>query len=375
MVVGRHRGTKAVIDLGAIYDNVKKEISRLHDSQDLFAVVKANAYGHGLIPVASAAKKAGAAGFCVALIDEGLALRAAGFLEPVLILGLNDALEAPVMARYDLAVAVGDEKFLQDARPLLKQAGLKLRVHLALDTGMGRIGFRTPTELKAVIKLLEQYSDAFIFEGIFTHFASADSSNQEYYVKQIQSLDKMLAVVDNKPRYVHFANTAAAIWHQRYQGNMVRYGIGMYGLNPSGHELADPVELKPALQLVSELVAVRQIKPGDSVGYGHTYTAESAEWIGTVPIGYADGWARKMQGFSVLINGNYCEIVGRVCMDQFMVRLPHKFDLQTKVTLIGDNGGKTITAQQVADYAQTIHYEVITALTERVQRIYVWNNR
>ena len=373
MVVGRHRETKAVIDLGAIYHNVAAEVSRLRKGQELFAVVKANAYGHGLLPVARVAKDAGASGFCVALIDEGLALREAGFTEPILILGVNSPLEAVTMAQNDLSVAVGDVSFLDSAAPLLRQSQLKLKVHLALDTGMGRIGFRFPNDLKQALGRLDQYVEEFEFAGLFTHFASADSKKTYYFEQQLNKLNEMLKIVPTLPRYVHCANTATAMWHSGSVGNVVRYGIGMYGLNPSGTELTEPTKLRPALELVSQLIAVKQVQKGATIGYGETYLASSDEWIGTIPIGYADGWSRSLQGFSVLVEGQYCEIVGRVCMDQIMVRLPHQFKVGTKVTLIGTNGNNTITAQQVADYVHTIHYEVISALTERVQRVYVGN--
>ncbi|GEN48846.1 alanine racemase [Ligilactobacillus pobuzihii] len=373
MVVGRHRETKAVIDLGAIYHNVAVEVSRLRKGQELFAVVKANAYGHGLLPVARVAKDAGASGFCVALIDEGLALREAGFTEPILILGVNNPLEAVIMAQNDLSVSVGDVSFLDSAAPLLRQSQLKLKVHLALDTGMGRIGFRCSNDLRQALGRLDRYVEEFEFAGLFTHFASADSKETYYFEQQLNNLNEMLKIVPTLPRYVHCANTATAMWHSGSVGNVVRYGIGMYGLNPSGTELTEPKKLRPALELVSQLIAVKQVQKGATIGYGETYLASSDEWIGTIPIGYADGWSRSLQGFSVLVDGQYCEIVGRVCMDQIMVRLPHQFKVGTKVTLIGTNGKNTITAQQVADYVHTIHYEVISALTERVQRVYVWN--
>lgn len=374
MVVGRHRETKAIIDLGAVYHNVLEEKCRLQEGQELFAVVKANAYGHGLVQVAQAAKKAGAAGFCVAVIDEGVALREAGITEPILVLGVNSPLEAVYMAQNDLAVAVGDVNFLQEAAPTLSQAGLKLKVHLALDTGMSRIGFRFPEQLQLAVRMLGQTEKCFIFEGLFTHFASADSHDTKYFEGQVQRLEELLTVIDKKPRYCSFANTATAMWHSKFSGNVVRYGIGMYGLNPSGTELNAPGNLLPALQLTSQLVAVKQVQAGTAVGYGQTYRAQKDEWIGTVPIGYADGWRRQMQGFSVLVAGNYCEIVGRVCMDQIMVRLPHDVSVGTKVTLIGRDGDQEITAQQAADYVQTIHYEIVSALTERIHRVYVWNN-
>ena len=371
MVVGMHRNTKVIVDLGAIQMNVAQEKAQLQAGQKLFAVVKANAYGHGLIQVAQAAKKAGADGFCVAVIDEGVTLRENGFkTETILVLGVNPASEAVYLAQNSLSVAVSSLDFLKQAKDLLVSAGLKLRVHIALDTGMGRIGFKEIAPLKEAVAYMKAHEQAFIFEGIFTHFAQADSADDSYYQQQLAKFKELTGSLTELPPYVHVANSAAALWHQDCGGNVVRYGISMYGLNPAGNALSVPRKLVPALSLVSELVHVKQVGPGESIGYGSTYTANKTEWIGTVPIGYADGWLRRMQGFKVLINGQYCPIVGRVCMDQFMVKLPNEFKVGTKVTLIGQDGEKTITAQDVADYAQTIHYEITCCLSERIPRVY-----
>lgn len=370
MVIGRHRNTRAIISLEAIKHNVATQISKLKDGQSLFAVVKANAYGHGMIPVAKAAKEAGANGFCVAIIDEGIALRESGIKDPILILGVNPASEAVCMAKHDLSVAVGTLEFLTEAQKLLQEEKQRLKIHLALDTGMGRIGFRNTEDLKEAVDFIEKHSDQLKCEGVFTHFSTADSKGPAYFEKQSQKFDELVGVLKKKPKYIHQANSATALWHPNFEGNLVRMGISMYGLNPSGDMIDETWNLEPALSLESELVAVKEVEAGSSIGYGATYTSSQSEWIGTVPIGYADGWLRRMQGFKVLIDGQYCEIVGRVCMDQFMVRLPKKYDLGTKVTLIGENNGKVITAQDVANYADTIHYEIMCNITERVPRIY-----
>jgi alanine racemase len=370
MVVGWHRPTQAVIDLKAIKQNIAIEKQQLEPNQKLLAVVKANAYGHGAIQVAYAARAAGADGFCVAVIDEGLELRRAGLSEPILILGVNSFNQAAVMAANNLATAVDSLDFLKRAATRLTEKQ-RLSVHLALDTGMGRIGFKDPQKLKAAVDFLHENADKFDFAGIFTHFATADSTETDYYQFQLANFKRLAAVVNPLPRYIHVANSAAALWHKDCGGNAVRFGISMYGLNPSGTELALPLKFKPALSLVSKLVSVRKISAGQSVGYGKTYSAREDEWIGTVPIGYADGWPRRMQGFHVLVNGLFCQIVGRVCMDQIMIRLPQELPVGTKVTLIGKDGVKKITAQAVAGYAQTIHYEILCGLSERVDRKYL----
>lgn len=370
MVVGLHRKAYIKVDLDVIRQNIKYELTRMEKDQELFAVVKANAYGHGLVPVARAAKQAGATGFCVAVIDEGVALREAGLTETILILGATPSEYAPYLAEYDLSTAVGDLEYLQQAYPLLKQSGQKLRVHLALDTGMGRIGFRDQTTLLEALSFLQEHTAQFEFEGIFTHFSTADTKDTTHYEYQVARFKEFMQVVENPPRYVHVANSAAAVWHKDCGGNVVRFGITMYGLNPSGTELVLPNEFQPALSFESELVAVKQLAPGDGVGYGKTYTAKEHEWLGTVPVGYADGWLRRMQGYHILVGDELCEIVGRVCMDQFMVKLPHEFPLKTKVTLLSSEKDSPQSLQNAATYADTITYEILCGLTERVPRYY-----
>ena len=182
-----------------------------------------------------------------------------------------------------------------------------------------------------------------------------------------------MSVVDKRPRYVHVANSATSLWHQVCDGNMIRYGISAYGLNPSGREITKlPYALQPALSLTTELTFSKLVKKGRSIGYGATYTADSDQWIGTIPVGYADGIPRAMQGFSVLVDGNFCPIVGRVCMDQLMIRLPKQYEYGTQVTIIGKSGSASISADDVADYLNTISYEVICGFSSRLRRKYVW---
>lgn len=372
MIIGRHRNTYATIDLSAIQHNINVERQHMNDGQALFAVVKADAYGHGLVPVAIAAQEAGVDGFCVALIDEAVALREVGITKPILILGITSVQQATYMAKYNLSTAVGDLQFLKEAQVQLEKSHLKLRVHLALDTGMGRIGFRNQKDLSEAIEFLEKYPNEFDYEGIFTHFSTADSSDDTYFEMQLNKFQNLMEVVKKRPKYVHVANSAASIWHKKCGGDLVRLGIGMYGLNPSGKEvdLPEDMQIKPAFSLSSELVAVKKVHAGDSISYGTTYTAEKDEWIGTVPMGYADGWLRRMQGSKVLVEGHECEIVGRICMDQFMIRLPYKMDIGKEVTLIGENNGKIKTAQDAADFAGTIHYEIVCSIAQRVPRFY-----
>lgn len=372
MVVGVHRPTQLVIDRAALRHNIHAEVERLDKDCELFMVVKANGYGHGAVQVAQAAKDAGATGFCVAILDEALELRAAGFNEPILILGVTSPADAPLMAAEGISATVAATDWLVDAQSYLDLAetlSAPLHVHLALDTGMGRIGFRTVPELTEAIDFLGKHA-ALDFEGIFTHFSTADSPDDRYFKQQVAKWHALTDDLPVRPRYVHVSNSATSLWHAACNDNMVRFGVSGYGLNPSGTAIKPPYPLQPALSLTSELVFSKRISAGDSVGYGATYTASQDEWVGTVPIGYADGYERRLQGFHVLVDGQACEIIGRVCMDQMMVRLPHDYSRGTTVTLVGQDHGAEITLQDVADYCETIHYEIACGFTGRLPRQY-----
>lgn len=372
MVTATLRPSRVEIDETAIAHNVQHAIAGLPDQTALFAVVKADAYGHGLLRVARIAQAAGASGFCVAVLDEALALRRAGFTLPILVLGIIEPEYAPLAAANHIAVPVGDADWLRHAEEGLTEENLPpLAIHLALDTGMGRIGFRT---LPALQKALSVIADqpAFHIEGLFTHFATADEPDPTYFKMQVERFKTFLAALPEQPKYVHVANSATSLWHAACDCNLVRFGVAMYGLNPSGRAIADtPYALEPALTLKSALSFVKQIEAGEAVSYGATYHAAKDEWIGTVPLGYADGWQRRLQGFHVLVDGQACEIVGRVCMDQFMIRLPHEVPAGTPVVLIGQSGDASISLQDVADYAHTIHYEIACGLSERLPRVSV----
>ncbi|OJG66420.1 alanine racemase [Enterococcus malodoratus] len=354
-------------------ENIKNEIDRLPEGFELFAVVKADGYGHGAIATAQMALSVGATGFCVATLDEAIELREAGITEPILVLSVVFPSYLSLVVDYDLSITVATKEWLIESQEVLKdleETTAPIKIHIKADTGMGRIGFLTPEEVKEAAEIIEA-SPNMIWEGLFTHFATADEKDTSYWHKQAERFNEVIAALDHLPRYVHSSNSATALWHdQEMPGNMIRYGVGMYGLNPSGHELPETYPLKPAMELVSELIQVKELASGEGVGYGKTYDTPKKEWIGTIPIGYADGWLRKMQGFSLLVDGEFCEIVGRVCMDQLMIRLPRDFKVGTKVTLIGKNNGQEITMQDVADHLGTIHYEVCCMLSERVPRIY-----
>lgn len=373
MAVGIHRNARVIIDRAALYHNIHAEYQRLTPGTRLFQVVKANGYGCGAVPVAKIAKKAGATGFCVAILDEALELRQAGFQDPILVLGITGVANVKLAAKYRISLTVSSVAWLKAAAKVLQASdgSAKLPVHLGLDTGMGRIGFQTPAGLKAAIDELQAAADVFDFEGIFTHFATADSPDEKYFQLQVHRFNKLMSVVKDRPKFVHVSNSAISLWHAQCNGNLIRYGAAAYGLNPSAGAIKPPFPLKPVISVETVLSHVKKVLPGRSIGYGATYTAKAPEYIGTVPVGYADGIHRDLQGFKVLIAGHYCPIVGHICMDQFMVKLPQAMQAGTKVTIIGKNGGHEITIQDVADFEHTIHYEVACGLTSRLPRVYI----
>ena len=366
MKTSPHRPTKALIDLGAIRYNIQQMGEHIPKGTLKWAVVKANAYGHGAVAVATAIQD-DVDGFCVSNIDEALELRQAGISKKILILGVSEVESLSLAKEYAITLTVAGLEWIENL--LATESDLAgLTVHLKIDSGMGRIGFRSASETEQAQTMLKNHGAS--VEGIFTHFATADEESDTYFKQQLEYFKGILDDLQEVPRFVHASNSATTLWHAETIFNAVRMGDSMYGLNPSGQVLELPYELKPALTLESAIVHVKTVPAGACMGYGATYQANGEQVIATVPIGYADGWTRDMQNFSVLVDGQLCLIVGRVSMDQITIRLPKLYPLGTKVTLIGSNGDKEITATDVAVYRGTINYEVVCLLSDRVPREY-----
>lgn len=366
MIASYHRPTVANVKLDHILFNTQQLQERLPESTKTLAVVKANAYGHGAVPVAKALADQ-VDGFCVSNLDEAIELRMAGISQFILILGVVLPEEIFLAKQEKLAVTVASLDWLE----LVRQQKCDLRdlsVHIKVDSGMGRLGVRCLDDANRLIKGLKEAGAE--VDGIFTHFATADESSDVKFNQQLTFFDSLVNQLDDKPAMVHASNSATSIWHQDTVMNAVRLGIAIYGLNPSGHDLPLPFELKPALTLESALVHVKTLPAGETVGYGATYKTAAEEVIGTVPIGYADGWTRDLQGFEVLVDGQRCEIVGRVSMDQITIKLPKSYPLGTVVTLIGSNGSDDISATDLAEKRGTINYEVLCLISDRVPRKY-----
>ncbi|MCL1949805.1 MAG: alanine racemase [Turicibacter sp.] len=361
-----YRDTYAAIDLDAISYNVS-QIIKLHPSKTIFAVVKANGYGHGDYEVAKAAIEAGAGFLAVSALDEALSLRQQGLDHPILVLGMTRLRDVFQAAKYGISLTAHDWEWTKSL--LILDLETPLKVHLKIDTGMHRLGMTSRGEIVTAFTALSNHP-MIETEGIYTHMSTADS-DLSYLDDQVQSFKMLLSELDvSKVSYIHLENTAAILQFDFKFDQGIRLGLGMYGLNPDPGFIDLDFQLKPALSLYSHLTQVKFIEKGSKVGYGATYVAPEGHWLGVIPIGYADGWIRDHQGRSVIVNGMECEIIGRVCMDQMMVRLPQKVPMGTRVELIG----KQMPAERVARELGTIPYEVLCLISDRVPRVYFRNN-
>lgn len=360
------------IDLDAIKHNVR-ELSRFVPHARFMAIVKADGYGHGALPVAQAALSAGASWLGVATLEEGEELRQAGITAPILILGYVPPDQADRLVLGDLRPALFD---LSLAKALSEQAQAvhqNARVHLKLDTGMSRIGVE-PHEIVAFAKAVAALPGVEI-EGIFTHLAMADDPGNTYTAQQIAAFEQALsdlAQVGLKPPICHACNSAAILLNPEAQHDLVRAGIVLYGLEPDP-EVHWPVELHPVLSWHVRVSMVKRVPAGTAISYGCTYHSSGEEQIATLPVGYADGYARLLSNKGeVLIHGRRCPVVGRVCMDQMMVRVPSEVTVHPgdEAVLIGEQGGERITVNELAKKIGTINYELVCNISKRVTRLY-----
>src|SRR5690625_485189 len=366
-----YRPTWAEINLSAIAHNVKEMKKQLSHKNEIMAVVKADGYGHGAVEVAKTAMDSGATFLAVALLEEAINLRTEGINVPILVLGWVSPEQAHIAVKYDITLTCFQQEWLMDVP---KNLSSRLKVHMKWDTGMGRIGIRTKNELKQMIQSLN-YHTHIQLTGVYTHFATADEADLTYFNEQYRRFQSLLHYFNDlwsQPVAFHIGNSAASMRFPERMYQYVRFGVAMYGLYPSNvlKETSDMC-LKQAFSLHSRLHHVKKISKGETVSYGRTYTAKDDEWIGTIPIGYGDGWRRKLQGIDVLIDGKRMPIVGRVCMDQTMIKLDKAYPIGTKVTLIGKQKEDMINVDEVANYIKTINYEIPCMINERVPRIYI----
>ncbi len=365
------------IDLNAIRHNLV-EIRRLVGSAvEIMAVVKADAYGHGAVKTAQTALQSGANWLGVALPEEGIALRKAGITAPILVFSPLQTDQAEVMAGFDLTPTIC---MLEPAVALSRAAtamGKKLSFHVKIDTGMGRIGVPANEGIVFIKKIVSL--PGLIFDGAFSHLATADEHDKEYAKYQIKNFNKVIVDLKTEgllPPKAHLANSAAIIDLPLAYYNLVRPGIILYGMYPSTEVEVDKVQLKPAFSLKTRVVFIKRVSPGTAVSYGRKYIASQKTTIITIPIGYADGWTRRLSGKAeVLISGKRFPIVGTICMDLCMVDVGDEpVEIGQEVVLIGSQGSESITADEISEHLGTINYEVTCMISDRVPRRYLNDN-
>lgn len=363
------------VDLGAIRHNVRLLRSLLAPGVGLVAVVKANAYGHGAVPVARAALAAGASGLAVARADEGLALRSAGIEAPVWVLGFVPESAAATCAEAGLTMTVARPGQAAALASAARTAGrIPLPVHLKVDTGLSRYGV-LPEEVVSLARAIVAYPELYL-EGLWTHFAVAEQPDHPYTARQLAAFEcarEALATSGVHPPVLHAANSSAIL---RGTGhfNCVRAGATLYGLQPEPGVTVHP-DLRPALTWKATVARLHTLAPGTSVSYGCTFTATRPTRVALVPAGYGDGYPRRLgQGRgAVLIRGQRCPIIGRVCMDNIVVSVDHLREVaeDDEVVLLGAQGADRISAEELAEWQETNNYEVVTRILPRPPRVYV----
>lgn len=366
------RPTYVVVDLSAIQHNLRRMEQITHTP--VMAVVKANAYGHGALEVSRAAVEAGVKWLGVAFASEGIALRQAGLTANILVLGYTPPHLASEAIENDLSLTVYDLDIASACADAARAMKRRVRLHVKVDTGMGRLGVM-PDEAASLVKSLELWNGVLV-EGLFTHFATADESDQSFALEQLRRflhVVEPLLSVGRDPKLIHVANSAAALALPEARFDLVRIGIAMYGLHPSP-DVPVPPDFIPALEWKSTVAQVKTLPPGTPVSYGREYVTKGRERIAVIPVGYADGFRRFPKNVAqVIVGGQRVPVVGRVCMDQMMANVSEVDDVKMgdEVVLIGKQGGAQITAEDAAAWWGTINYDVTSGIMARVPRVYV----
>lgn len=365
----------AEINIDYISDNLTAIKDFVGHDKEVMVVIKADGYGHGAIPIARQLYEAGIDSIGVATIQEAIALRKYAIDIPILILGYSPEEEYENLIKYDIIQTVYKFSMAQGISDAAKAAGKIAKIHIKVDTGMTRLGF-FPDD--AAIEQLVQMNELphIEIEGIFTHFAQADGVDQSYTKEQIRLFNTFILKLEEKGIKIpkkHASNSAGLIEYEEARYNLVRAGIALYGLYPSIEVDHTKLLLKPSLSLKSNIIFLKEVPSGVPISYGGTYVTSQKCKIATIPVGYGDGYPRSLSSKGrVLIRGQYAPIVGRVCMDQFMVDVTHIDDVcdGDEAVLIGKQGENSVTVEEIAQIDGTINYEIVCQLGKRIPRVY-----
>lgn len=367
----------AEINLDNIAHNVREIAKRVGKMTEIMAVVKADAYGHGVFETVPTLLENGASRLAVSMLDEAIQLREFGIKVPILVLGYTEPSRAEEIINYNITQTV----FSHDLAKALSDAAVKLdrqaRIHIKIDTGMTRVGFMPGySAVKDVVRISEL--PGIIIEGLFSHFASADETDREYTMLQFERFESIVQELNRIGILIpvkHIANSAAIIQYPGLHLNMVRPGIILYGLYPSDEVDKSAIDLRPAMELKARVVLVKEVEEGTPISYGRTFITRRKSRIATLPIGYADGYSRLLSNKGrVMINGQFAPIVGNICMDQCMVDVT---DIEGEVktgdeaVIFGVQGNNRITVDEIAKLCHTINYEVVSLIGKRIPRVYL----
>jgi alanine racemase len=370
------RAAWAEVDLDALAHNMR-EVRRLAQKGALVtAVIKADGYGHGAKKIAQTLLDNGADRFAIAILDEGIELRRAGFKVPILVLGYTDKERAEEVISNGLEQAVYSWDLAEALSEEAGKQGEIAKLHIKVDTGMGRIGLQPNKDSVQLIKKISQLPNV-VIEGIFTHFAVADAVDKAYTEEQYEKFNWVCSELEKenvKVNIRHCGNSATIIDLPEMHLNMVRAGIVLYGLEPSDEVMLNKLELREVMSLKVRISHVKEIEAGQSVSYGRKFIAEKKSKIASLPIGYADGYTRMLSGKAeALVKGSKVPVVGRICMDQCMIDVTGIGGVKAgdEVVLFGKQDGNFISIDELAEKLGTINYEIVCMISKRVPRVYI----
>ena len=370
----------AIIDLDAIAYNMTNIKSKVGKETGIIGIIKADAYGHGSVEISKVILENGADWLAVAVVDEGINRRKNGIAAPILLLGYTPELRLEDVVNNGFIQTVYTYETAKKLSDVAVRLGKTAVIHIKIDTGMGRIGYQVNEASADEIVKISELPNIEV-NGMFTHFSTADEKDKNYTLNQYKKFVQMDALLRERGLEIpikHAANSAAIMDFDNMMFNMVRPGIILYGAYPSEEVDKDNLSIKPAMSVKTHVSYVKEVNEGDYISYGRKYQAVGKRIIATIPVGYADGFIRAYSnGGKVLIKGEYAPIVGRICMDQFMVDVTDIKDVQIndEVVLIGKQGNKEITVDFIASILDTINYEVFCTLSKRVPRQYIQNGK
>ncbi|MDY2761558.1 MAG: alanine racemase [Faecalimonas umbilicata] len=371
----------AKIDLDAVAWNMEQMKKNLKEGTEMVAVIKTDGYGHGAVQVASMLESYDYVwGYAVATLDEAVVLRAAEIQKPILVLGCIFPDQYWEMLKYEIRMNVYTKEMAEAISALAVEKGEQAYVHIKLDTGMARLGFSAEESSIEEIKEIAELPNL-VLEGVFTHFAKADEEDKMFTMMQLEKFEWMTQRLEEEGvtfPYVHASNSAGIIDVRRADYNLVRAGIAIYGLYPSEEVDKEKVQLKPALSLKSHIAFVKDIPAGTPVSYGGDFVSEHQMRIATIPIGYGDGYPRSLSDTGyVLIRGKKAPIIGRICMDQFMVDVSDIPEVKfgDKVTLIGRDQEEYLPVEKLSELSGRFNYEFVCDLGKRIPRVYVQDGK